>query len=371
MASQRDSTIIFWDLNSRNPIRQWKITPFAVKLLAFTPRGECLASAHETGNFVYIWNTFNGERSGTINLRKPLHPEHGLEVGVAALVWSLDGATLIIATTPLESPSHREFPSTFSIVIWDARALEPLHIISDRISSEIGHLVISPDNQLVLSCESSGNPLLWDFHTGQLHVELLTGDGHDDTTLIDVIAFNDSGTMLIAVDNLGRCLHWSTMTGQILLCVQLAHEPAMPSTNLGGSPMSALSRCGSYVVWKRRNKLSEDRLNFSTGEVYISDTTTGTTLSKFEAPDLRNVGYPLAISPDGQYVAASTRDYALRLWGVREGRFVTEIFKFGRVPPFSKHTFSADGRYLVSGLWDGTVRISPIHELVAGTLRWW
>ena len=371
MAGHRDSTVIFWDLNSRNPIHQWKITPLPVKLLAFTPSGERVASAHTTGTFVYIWDALNGERSGTIDLRKPLRPEHGLETGVAALVWSLDGATLIIATTPPEYPPYPKLPPAFSIVIWDACTFEPLHIVSPHILSEINHLVVSPDNQLLLSCGASGNPLLWDFHTGQLHAELLVGDGKDKKTQIDIIAFNDDGATVIAVDKLGRCMHWNTVTGQILLSVQLEHEPAMCSTLSEGPPMSALSRCRSYVVWKRRHMLSEHSLNFSTGEVYISDTTTGTTLSKFEVPELRDVGYPLAISPDGQYVAVSTTEYALRLWGVREGVFVTEIFKFGRIPSFAKHIFSEDGRYLISALWDGTVRISPMHELVDGTWRWW
>ena len=89
-----------------------------------------------------------------------------------------------------------------------------------------------------------------------------------------------------------------------------------------------------------------------TPEVYVQLGHTGPVMS-------------IALSPDGRYLVSGSRDKTIKLWELSSGR---ELRTFtGHTYVVSSVALSPDGRYLVSGSYDGTVRlwdVSTGKELV-------
>jgi WD40 repeat protein len=63
----------------------------------------------------------------------------------------------------------------------------------------------------------------------------------------------------------------------------------------------------------------------------------------------------VAFSPDGRHVIAGAGNGTLRLWEVASG--VTTRVLEGHLSGVSAVAFSPDGRYVVSGSYDGTLRL--------------
>ena len=67
----------------------------------------------------------------------------------------------------------------------------------------------------------------------------------------------------------------------------------------------------------------------------------------------------VAVDPSGEVVCAGSEDsFKIHIWSVQTGQLLDQLA--GHEGPVSSLIFSADGKYLVSGSWDHTVRIWDI-----------
>ena len=70
--------------------------------------------------------------------------------------------------------------------------------------------------------------------------------------------------------------------------------------------------------------------------------------------------YCLSFSPDGRYVVSGSWDTTLRLWDVKKSKCIS-IFK-GHIRGVTCLSFSPDGRYVVSGSLDKTLRLWDVEK---------
>jgi WD40 repeat protein len=66
--------------------------------------------------------------------------------------------------------------------------------------------------------------------------------------------------------------------------------------------------------------------------------------------------YAVAFSPDGRRIVSGSYDNTLRLWDASSGRPIGSPLQ-GHTSPVSSVAFSLDGRRIVSGSWDSTLRL--------------
>jgi WD40 repeat protein/energy-coupling factor transporter ATP-binding protein EcfA2 len=72
-----------------------------------------------------------------------------------------------------------------------------------------------------------------------------------------------------------------------------------------------------------------------------------------------------AISPDGKYIISGSEDNTMRLWDL-QGKQIRKPF-VGHTLPITSVTFSPDGRYIISGSEDKTVRLWDLQGNSIGT----
>ena len=77
--------------------------------------------------------------------------------------------------------------------------------------------------------------------------------------------------------------------------------------------------------------------------------------------------YSVAFSPDGQYLATSTKDGFVRLWRAKTGQ---ELRKWhAHEENATCVQFSPDSRYLASGGWDEKVKVWDVEKVLQGEVN--
>jgi WD40 repeat protein len=79
-------------------------------------------------------------------------------------------------------------------------------------------------------------------------------------------------------------------------------------------------------------------------------------------PDFRGNSssvYSIAFSPDGKYLASSSKDKTVKLWSLESKKEITTLQ--GHSSEVNSIAFSPDGKYLASGSADNTVKLWSVE----------
>lgn len=346
-----------------------------VNTLAFSPDGGLLAAGGSRGT-LGCWDPASGM------LKKSLPPA---STGLSALAF-LDGATLIAG----ESKGR--------ISVWDlASGAERRPAPGHR--APVRALAFRPDGKQLASAAEDGSLWIWDAATGK---DLFRLEGHRGE--VTSLAYTRDGRRLASGGRDRTARIWDADAGRELQVLK-GNENGLSA--LFTFPDDSRVVTGSYDGTLRLYDADGSELgripghsNVVTGLAYaagenrlLSCSYDATILSwdaaskkegaKLVRPDA--VLYAMAVSPDGQYVAAAaigrltlysrTPEHILTLWELSTGQKVAESPKFEcRGPALGTLEFSPDGRRLCL-LREGAIRIwSPIDgqdapvDLKAGPL---
>ena len=220
-------------------------------------------------------------------------------------------------------------------------------------------VAFSPDGKHIAS-GSMDMIRLWNVETGKSTLKQFEGD-------VKSLLFTSNGN-IISVSRLSTdhtmIQLWNINTGKTVLtelleeknnCVgKMALKTRIEGLdvyadvyNLNFEVGVAFSPNGKYIALVTSDSWDIQLLNIETGKAI---------LKSFEGPGHTDFIICLSFSPDGKYLVSGSKDCTIRLWDIETGKAALKPIE-GHRGYVQSLAFSPDGKYIVSGLSDGTVQL--------------
>ncbi|MEV0708363.1 TIR domain-containing protein [Nocardia aurea] len=234
-------------------------------------------------------------------------------------------------------------------------ARQGLREIIETAATDVQTIVLSPDQQRVVTGGTDGTVRRWDPHTGAQIGAPLTGHNGE----VEIVLFSADGRRIVSSDD-HTVRVWDADTGAPIGSAMSVKHPDLTTFDVSADGRRVVT--GSFDL---------NTGGFDTdGTVEVWDANTGKLLSEpmtGERGRVSNVGF----APDGRRIATAGADGTVRVWDADTGSPIGE--------PIAAHdnaatsvAFSADGRRIASGGDDGTVCIwdtdsgNPIGATISG-----
>jgi WD40 repeat protein/serine/threonine protein kinase len=332
-----DRTVRLWDLNSGQEIltfREQHAQPLAINGLAFCADGQRLTSVSVDG-VVKVWDAATGETVSTF---------HG-EIGwVASAAFSLDGLWLALGGENGNVKVYQTVAAGLSERLQAVRTLE-------AHDSEVRYLALSPGGRRLASTGEDRTLKVWDVTTGH---EALLLDIH--SRKITSLAFSPDGNRL-ASGSADHTVKVSDGTPWVdfengehgVLTSRFAwtahdHKVVEVAFSPGSQRLISASWDKTVKIW-----------NLSAGERGASAPQLMLTVPGLPA-DLTGV----AISHDGQYLAASSLDGTVTICNAHSGEIICTLPR--KDGPVYGVAFNPISNALASAHYDGTVKVWDVER---------
>lgn len=349
-----DDTLILWDCNTFEPkIISTKMQ--SMTNVVFSPDGALIAAGSEN-NSVKLWNT-QGELIHTLSGHQD-----------APLVLAFSSNPQILASAGRDT----------SVRIWNLK--DQQSIVCGGHSDEVSSIAFSPDGRVLASAGKDAGVRLWDASSGTL---LRTLGGHKST--VRSLAFSPDGQQILSSSEDRSLGVWDLKHGEGRFLYGFSDGLSAAAFSPDGKSIAASSLDGSLrffaadhphgqILWGREAQItmfaaspSDSRLaaGYGDGVVNIYHQNDSPEPLSFAAHE--GAVTEMAFSPDGELVATSGRDGAVRIWdSVGHEVWSFDSVELGSFSPSAQLAFSPSGRYLAQVAKDGSL---VVMDSVAGTQR--
>ncbi len=243
-------------------------------------------------------------------------------------------------------------------IIWDLESGQALQKL-DHAGLYVHSVAFSHDSNFVATGCNDPNAFVrvWDATTGEA---IQTFNGHEDSVLS--VAFSKDGRRLLTSSFDGTARLWDVETGTELFRFQ-GHNWWVWSARFSSdeSQVVTASQDGTAIVWTKAESSSADEINYEAGPPFTGHS---------------GPVYTADFSADGVYVASGGYDKRILLWkpdevkpynfeNLNSGDSVVEKPEYRLLSGHKAHVrsvrFSHDGRLLVSGSHDNTVKVWSVE----------
>ncbi|KIM24262.1 hypothetical protein M408DRAFT_76226 [Serendipita vermifera MAFF 305830] len=271
-------------------------------------------------------------------------------------IWDAETGQTILG--PLHGHSHSVYSASFSpdgkrvvscssdhtIRVWDAETggtvLDPLHGHRDAVNS----VSFSPDGKRIVSGSSDHMIRVWDAETGEMVLGPLRG--HRDS--VNSVSLSPDGKRIASGSMDAKIRVWDAETGEVVLGPLQGHSHSVCAPHIYLSALPFAPR--SLGVSKQYLEHYRQTLRVKNGGYNswpaIQSACAGHKGSVYSA----------AFSSDGRRIVSGGHDNTVRVWDAETGKVVIGPLKGHRGAVYSV-AFSPDGRRIVSGSWDHTIRV--------------
>ncbi len=309
-----DKTAKVWDATTGKELLTLAGHTFQVTGVAFSPDGTRIATSAglqgSTDHTAKVWDATTGKELLTLV---------GHTAGVDAIAYSPDGKR--IATGGYDNVAK----------VWDAITGKELLTLTGH-TYYIESVAFSPDGKRLATSGMPGDGTIkiWDSNSGQLLMNLVHDLGARS------IAFDSTGTRLVAGGTDGKAKVWDTSSGKILMSLA-GHN--------GGIWRVALSPHGTHLA-----TASDDTT------VKIWDISPAGNREWMNLPGQSGNAYmDVTYSPDGARIAAASTDKTAKIWDAQTGKLLLTLT--GHTNEVKGIAFSPDGKRLVTKSSDLTIKV--------------
>ncbi len=274
-----------------------------------------------------------------------------------------------------------------TVRVWDADTGRELMLLRGH-DRGIRSVSVSSDGRLVASADWDHTVRIWELDTGRLVRRFdtrVTGRTRESigpprfrSTDAGTFAAFLPGSHRVVSSARGALLVWDATTG-IRLRRMVGHGDGVTALAVSSDGRWVVSAGADETLRVWATETGDELRTFDTGSrqvrsVALSPDGRWAVSAEFDGPvriwdvaaggpghvlgGTDQLGGRMALSPDGQ-VLATVADWAIALWDLPSGRELRRIPV--PWPVGSTITFTADGRYLVSGNWDGTLTILDLQ----------
>lgn len=349
----------------------------------------------------WVISTRNVDEAGNKSERHELHPD----VAAPAYVrWGLpEGATARLGKGEITdikfAPDGSRFAVATSIGIWlyDAQTGTELALWIGHQKS-VNAIAFSPDGSTLASGDEGSELRLW--HVEPWHaetdelLETIPGAGR-----VESLAFSNAGTKLLLALRNWKLREWEKGSGaretirlkRDKAAMKEFREPVMelsPDASVLATAARGFyrrnrrfpiqvwdTRTGNltsnlteHTSWIRSLAFSPDGKTLASGDesktIFLWDVKGGDRLATFKLP-AGGGHHALAFSPNGNFLASGSSNGTIYLWNATKteerwwdavGQYMPSLVFNGHNARVTNLAFSPDGKMLISGSQDGTVR---------------
>lgn len=333
-AGDQQGTIMLWSRDSATPRMLHHAHQGTVTALAFSADGQTLASGGDDG-VVWLWDVATGQAAASpVHLlpNQTTHPSptppgiYQIQLGVTHLVFSPDSQLLAVgADRDQVTILQRATGKVIRRLQWDTQ----FHVRDSHWT--VDQLAFHPTGQQVAAVAHDAHVALWNVSTGR---QILSFDTRA-TAAVKALRFSPDGHDLIFIPLDGAVQQWSLPMGQ-RTWFGFIPEGNVPSADVSVDA-DLLARGGpatGATIFERLPFIGKPNSN-----IY---------LSRLRNPTPNNQESRCAIPPTPDATSFPTIPCPrINAYAVLEGHqgLVSTVM------------FSPDGRWLVSGSWDKTVRL--------------
>ncbi|MBU2509966.1 caspase family protein [bacterium] len=341
VSASSDMTLRLWDINSGREIKTFEKYSFRASSALFSFDGRVLASTSD--NDIYYDKLQNANK----------HPSSlnfwDIETGRKISTLTLP-SKLAVRISLTRDFRYLAFGDTdYSVKLWDIKAGREIKSFEGH-SDKIYDTAFSPDGSYLASVGREETIKIWDLKSGK---ELHTLSGYKSQ--INAINFSPDSKYLASVCLKGAKL-WDIRTGGEVK----NYEKMGGNTSIAFSPNGRFVATGDWIGIIRLIDLDTGKvikyLEGLSGQV-IGMTDNAGKLTKIHKSHHDQID-SVAFSPDGRFLVSGSRDQTVKLWDVREAKEITTFN--GHLAGVNSVAFSPDGRFVASASTDSTTKLWDI-----------